>query len=1040
MTLYRRLSTVAWLAWRRLRARAVSALLVWLGIAAAAAMLASVEAGALVAQDRSLSERIASLQPSVRALRALSFGAPGQLEVQASLDRLSRGALSPILDRQPVATVLYRETSVAGSFLGIGAVDGLGRWIALRSGRLPRPCRPRRCEVLQLRDGRIPNMPGLRLVVVGRAELTSDVLFGDAVPPTREALPPTRFLQGASSYHRPAPAPLVLAEGVRGLIGSPLLDSYRTYGWVVPIDPDGVHPWTVGSVGTAVGRARSTLAASSFSLDLTAPGDELVAAADASHVAGRRLLLLGGQASALLVAFAVLAATRSRRSSEAARRRLVWLGTPRWLIALLTVVELAVLATAATAVGWAVGAGVGAAAASRAGSPPGGILLHSVLAPGGLGLAAGLAAAVTGILALALTVRPVGFRDLSFSPLDFAAVAAVAVGAVALARGQADADALLRQRGTGVVLLLLPGLIAFAAAVACARVFAPLLRLLERALPARRVSLRFAALSLARHPGYAAIAIGFLVVSIGLALFAETYRSTLQAGQSDQAGFTLPADFVVREDLTQLVPVRRVATPERLGALGGDASVRRVTRLTTSIRGFDRVTGITLLGLDPSAVTGADGWRDDFSTAGLDELARRIAPDVVVAARGPRVPLDARALTVRAGTRGRPITMVASIEARSGDFLTIRVGDVGSRTRLVSTPLPPAARGGRIAALRLLPPPRLQEGGADAGVPARGVLTLGPLATTDAAGATTVVARYGDWIGVSGVREAGSTGSTSLRYTLTNQIESYFRPRQPTDGRALPVVLSPGLAGLAGRDGVLPLELAGQRIPVRVAGTAERFPRAGEDFVVADRRTLTTALNAAQPGAAFVNELWINAPSEARRVELGRSLRRAPFDLLALRSHEGLTRALEREPIGRASLLMLASAAVVALLLALLGLLLGTSADLRDERRELFDLEAQGAGPAALRRQIRFRALVTAVFGLVGGLVTGILLSLVVVRLVVLTASATRPEPPLVLSLDWPLLGAALAVAVLLAALLVAGTTGAAFRSQRAGRVTQEGL
>ena len=48
---------------------------------------------------------------------------------------------------KPHALVLFRETTIAGDFAGLGGVEGLGRWVELRSGRLPRECRPERCEV-----------------------------------------------------------------------------------------------------------------------------------------------------------------------------------------------------------------------------------------------------------------------------------------------------------------------------------------------------------------------------------------------------------------------------------------------------------------------------------------------------------------------------------------------------------------------------------------------------------------------------------------------------------------------------------------------------------------------------------------------------------------------------------------------------------------------------------------------------------------------------------------------------------------------------
>ncbi len=122
-------------------------------------------------------------------------------------------------------------------------------------------------------------------------------------------------------------------------------------------------------------------------------------------------------------------------------------------------------------------------------------------------------------------------------------------------------------------------------------------------------------------------------------------------------------------------------------------------------------------------------------------------------------------------------------------------------------------------------------------------------------------------------------------------------------------------------------------------------------------------------------------------------------------------------------------AALVALALALAGLLLGVTADLRDERGEFFELEAQGAEPADLRRLVRLRALVVAAIGLVGGILTGVVLSLLVVGFVRLTANAAAPEPPLLLVVDWPVVFLAVTSYAALAAVLVLAVAARAFRA-----------
>jgi hypothetical protein len=64
-----------------------------------------------------------------------------------------------------------------------------------------------------------------------------------------------------------------------------------------------------------------------------------------------------------------------------------------------------------------------------------------------------------------------------------------------------------------------------------------------------------------------------------------------------------------------------------------------------------------------------------------------------------------------------------------------------------------------------------------------------------------------------------------------------------------------------------------------------------------------------------------------------------------------------------------------------------------------------------------------AIFGVVGGVLLGTILSTLVISLVSVTASAAEPEPPLVLALDWPLLAIAFVGYVVAAALLVGAAT-----------------
>ena len=1020
MTTLRRLGFAFWLTRVRLARRGGRFLLVAVGVAAAAAMLAAVVAGALAAQDRDVAKRVSAIDEGSRSIHVTWFSVGGQAAPYSTLDRHVRGKLRTVTDRPAAATSLYRESQLGGAFLSLGAVDDLGRWVRVRSGRLPRPCTLRRCEVLVVRKGgRLPDVPGLRLVPVGEGDVVSATLFGDAVPSL--GLHQSTFVRQMARYHRPAPPPLVLANGVAGLDRWPRLhDAYRTYSWVVPLDRKLVHSWSAGSLATRIDRVRSELQGEDFDFVVEAPTDELRAAVDSGRVVARRLFLLGGEAVALLLAFAVLAGARLRPDVEASRQRLVSSGVRGWQVSLQTASEAAVPAIAGTVVGWAVGAAAAAIVASRAGEPVGSLLRHSVLS--GRGIAAGLllAAAAALVLVVTLAMRPVALRGISVTPLDVAALGAVVAVAVALARGAADASAFLAGNGTGVVLLLLPVLVVFTAAVVVARVLPPALRGLERVVPRTALPLRLASLALARRPGYASVAVGFVVVSVGLALFAETYRWTLVQGQREQAAFAVPADYVASEDISKLIPVRTAVKPGLARSLGG----RFVTRQGGSIQGAAALGNVAVLGLDPQTLGRIGGWRSDFASRSPRELGRLIAWHGATGLRGARLPASATRLVLPVRVTGTQIGVVAIVQRRDGTFTPLSLGQThGSKLQRLVSALPPRVRGGKLVALRFVPPPRLLEHGGDQGGPAVGTLFFGRpraggVALTD----------YADWRGTVGVQRVRRGSGIRFALTLTPQVDTYLRPRQPTDGQALPAVVSPRLGAIAGRNGVFGVNVAGQSVRFRAVAVARRFPSATSqdttDFVVADRDALVTALNAAQPGAGFPTELWL----DSRQAGLAERLRRPPFDVLSVASRAGLERQLRRDPVARAAVAMLEVAAVTALVLALVGLGLGVVSERRDEAADLFDLEAQGLAPASLRRQLRLRALMVAAGGVAGGVLTALVLSLLVVGFVELTANAGVPNPPLVLAVDWPVVLLAALAATLLAVTVVVVITACAFR------------
>jgi hypothetical protein len=1002
-------------------------LLVVFGIAAGAALLAAVLAGSLVAQDRSVERATARVPAADRTVRLVWGGiASGPGTDVDRLDALSRRALAPLIS-SPTRAMLFRTSISNGHLFDLGAIDGLARYVHVRSGRLPRTCATSHCEVLQLGPaGPIPHVQGLSLDVVGKATLDSPLPFGNLI--TRETY--ASVLSSALLYHTAPTPPLFLADGVRALAHvETLVPTYRSYTWAAPLQPGSVHPWTIDSFTRKVKENRSALQAKSLRFDLTAPLSQLRAANEEGKVAARRLLLIGGDAAALLLAFAVLAATGLRRDAEAQWRRLTWFGARRWQLVTGSVAEIGVVAFFGAVAGWAIGSAVGGLVARQAGVPAGAVLAHSVVSGRGFALAAGIAVAAALVVLLSLRAGSTRLGRLTVTPVDVAAAGALVAVALALARGTADAQSLANEGGTGAFLLLMPALIAFVAAVIWARVLTPGLRALERRGRNAPVPARLAALSLARNPGRAAVAVAFLVVSLGLALFAETYRSTLVRGETDQAAFTVPADFVVREDLTKLVPVLHAAPLSRFEHLGRAAPV---LRLSANVRRLEGSPGLTLLGI-PAQDIPTIRWRSDYSQLSPAEIAKRLQPHGSVAARGVRLPADARTLTLPARTRGDELAVRAVVLSRLGGVVGIPLGVTTSRR--LSAPIPPAARGGLLISFTFdLTGTGLHgvpNGGINAAPVAQGTMRI---AAPRADGHALPFA-FDAWTGAGGITPHAPG---EVRYVVTTNDIARFRARQPTDDHPIPIVASPRLAAAAGPGGVLPLDVATGTVVGRVVGTVQRIPTASGDVAIADGPTVATALVTDAPGVGTPNEVWLET-GRHDEAAVAAALQRPPFDALSVDAHQAVLEDLRSEPLAQGTLLTLAAASLAALALALVGLLLVVIADLRDERGELFDLEAQGAEPATLRRHLRLRTGFVAAFGLVGGIATGAALAALVVALVTLTAAASSSELPLLVGIDWPVVLLGLAAYFALAALLVSVATHRAFGADVAGRFAEVG-
>jgi MFS family permease len=990
-------------------------------------MLVAVLGGSLTARQQALTRSVTAIPESGRGFRVDRFGVPldqrAYRQEDASVQRVL-GSLSGVRSRR---VVFFRELRVQGELVEIASADQLAQIVRLRSGHMPRTCTPVHCEVLQVgAAGRAELAEGdVRLSRVGIADLRDPTLFGYISAATRG---------GAS---RPT---LLLAPSVDSLQGLPSLVSfYRVYSWLAPLRVDHLRTWEIGHILAAESRAQQALDSADSAFRLSSPDDALLDAQHRGKVAARRLVLVGGEASALLLGFAIIAAIGLRRGLASERRRLLARGARRWQIGLELAAEIGSMTLAGAVAGVLVGAGIAAGVADAADLPPWAVLHHALLTGSTVGALLGGWLVATAALVLTTFARDEETEGRRLRLVDVAALGAAATIGVALSRGALDPDSV--GSGNTVLLLILPALVCFVVAVVLARILAPAMRVAERLSRRWSVSFRLAVLALARAPSRTVVSCAFVAVALGLALFAASYRATLAQGADDQAAFQVPLDFTVSEGSRLVLPLD-AASLARYESIGKDVQAHPVVRLsaTTPGRGSS-VLSPTVVGL-PAEAVGKLRWRSDYSSLSPGAIARRLAASGEPSLAGALLPAGTRTLSITGSARGADVLVGLVVADPRGRIESIRLGRLqrGASTLTVSLQRTQPAR---IVGIQLsLPENEVfthahQEAEGSASQAPTGTLRLGPLVVALASGPHRVVTSWNGWVLPSG--GGASRTAKGVRITFAFQdtgARLLFRPVEPTDGRAMPAVVSSDIARAAG--GVRKrtvLDFQDAEVPVEIVGVARRLPTVPSDtqsFVLADRGWLSTAIDAAAPGEGEPNEVWISASHDRARVAA--ALARPPFDGLVIASRADIAKTLADDPLARATGLALGAAGIVALVLAVLGFWIGVVSELRDERSDFVDLEAQGVPPESLRAQLRTRGIILVGLGLVGGIGLGALLSQLVVSVIRVSGTTGVPEPPLRFDPAWLVAGAGVGAMAASALLIAEGTALAAFRAPRPDR------
>ena len=985
------------LAIRRLAARRGGPLLTAVGVAIGAGALAAVLVSNTVVEDRAVADAVARLPADQRVVSVSWVGAAG--EDLGALDRDARRSLAELRLGEPQRAVAFRTAQLGGRLVRLAAFDRPSRVLEARTGRLPRPCSARSCETAVLEGPRIGRVGDF--AVVGTAA-------------SRGPFPVER-LTGTPSVA----APVLVAAGVDGLlVRRELAGLFRTVTWGVLLDPNRLDADPVAALPGRITELDTALRARSSGFAVEAPLAELEAAAARGETASRRQLLVAGGCTALFLAFVVLAASRIRRDAGATAFRLRRLGGRRGQVALESAAYAALIAVPAVLVGWCLGVAAGALIAVAADESASDVVRRSALTSESAALLLIAALVATAALVVTVQARTLEVRGRRIGAVDVAIAGILAVLVTAAALGETDSATLAAENRAGSVLLALPVLILLAGGLFVARLLGPGLRLAERALPPATTAFRLAVLSLARNTGPAAVTVACLTVTAAMAVFAVSYDATLERNQEDTAAYAVPLDYVVARDVT-----RAQAFPSRSDlARGYGAGAVGVVRSTGEAPSLNRRERLTILGV-PAATVRELRWRDDFSNRTPEELSRAIAYDGGEL-RGVRIPAGAEKLVLPQRVKGDPIRVTASIERPNGGFAVV---DVNRPARI-----PERARGGLLVALTLGFPPGEEFTAAHRATGSRpvpdvfvvGKLRLGRPRVITAGGERPLSIDYRDWVRSDGSGGGGSASNLVIRYFLSQERAFRIRPRQPTDAEPIPVIASRSLAAAAGDAAVLPVQIGQAEVRTRIVATARWFPTLRGDFVVADGVALATAANAAAPGTAVADEVWLEGQPGAEQ----QLRRRAPVPV-TVASRAAIERSLRDDSVSRAVSLALLATALLAAVLTIVGLLLTISVDVRDNRPELFDLESLGLPPVGLARHLWLRLAVVVGAGLLAGLVTGIVMALLVSDIVVVTANVTSAEPPLRAALDWPALTAGIVVFAVVALAAAAALTRAQFRS-----------
>ncbi|MFF5186328.1 ABC transporter permease [Streptomyces sp. NPDC000345] len=649
-----------------------------------------------------------------------------------------------------------------------------------------------------------------------------------------------------------------------------------------------------------------------------------------------------------------------------------------------------------------------------------------------------------------------------------------ASGGGALSRDRAG------ELGIDPLLVAAPALALLAGTVLTLRLLPLAARLAERwSASGRGLPAALAGWQFSRRPLRGAGPVLLLVIAVTTGMLAIGHGASWDRSQHDQADFRTGASVRVLDN--------RPGSPGQTGLYAGLPGARDAAPAHRTTLDLSGGRTATVLALDTAHAGDGMLMRGDLAGEPPAELLKALAPPAPDVRRAMRLPEDTRRLELD--------VRIADLRARSGRSpsgrapqLTVVVEDgYGIAYRLGAGKVPVDGRVHRIALAvdltatgrRAAPagPLRLTglqlDDASPVGRPEAHRLTVERLLAAGRDGSARTVPApaglrwRGDWaVSENGdvvsrtAAEPGVAHAAPLTVSYGTGVDPdggaiappVFTVRVDTAGAGVPRSLSAVAtrdflrAAGAGVGDALDVPLSGERLRVRIVRAVDELPTTatgldGETVdggaLLLDLRAVDAVLARRASAPLTPTEWWVSA-APGRTAEVAAALRARPDlapDQVLVRDETAAE--LLRDPLGAGPRAALTAVAVAAAVLAAGGFAVSAAGARRERSAEFAVLRALGTPRRDLARLVATEQVLLVGSGLLAGLALGTVLTRAVVPLVVLTADAARPVPPVLV--DLPASRVALLLAGVAAPLLLITAASALRRAEPAAALRRQG-